>query len=257
MTVSTFLIGLYPPAIRQRWGHDMAREAGRSGPLSWLDTVVGAVRLWVHPSDWPETATGQTRRILVVEFVAATTVTVLLLRAAGQTSAPLTADLPTRFTSAWLAPILAGAVLAAPLPPPRWHTLRCLAGVTARTLAAPVLALLTLYLVANTGLIDHLVGAPRGVRLGYYWATLGFAGFHLCILTVRVTRITVTPSTARLRGALFLLGSGLALAAVENLTTTWHSAIGTGTLALSLGLAALATGVLATGHDLRHATRPA
>lgn len=132
-----------------------------------------------------------------------------------------------------------------------------MAGVTARTLAAPVLALLMLYLVASSGLIGHLVDAPRGVRLGYYWTTLGFAGLHLCTLAVRITRITVTPSTPRLRGALLLLGSGLALAAVENLTITRHSALGTGTLALSLGLAAIATAVLTTGHDLRHARRPA
>ena len=83
MNVPTLIVSLYPPGVRQRWGTEMAREVAASGPRSWPDTVIGAVRLWTHPGDWPETASGQTRRVLAAALFAEAAVAALLLRAAG------------------------------------------------------------------------------------------------------------------------------------------------------------------------------
>lgn len=115
MNIPAVLVGLYPPAIRRRWGAEIAREAQLAGPRSWFDTLVGAMKLWLHPSDWPQTSVGQTRRVVATALVAVTTTAALLLRAALPT--PLTASVEHPATSVWLAPILVGLALATPLPP--------------------------------------------------------------------------------------------------------------------------------------------
>ena len=230
----------------------MTQEVALSGPRSWLDTAIGAARLWMHPSDWPETVTGQTRRVLAVALFAVITVAALLLRAA-EPSATLTADPSHPATSAWLAPILAGAALAAPFPPLRWGVLGRLAAVIVRTLAAPVLAILAMYLTAHSGLVDHPTGIVPILLLGYYWTTLSFTGLCLCTLMARIGRIAIMPSTRRLRPALLLIGAGLALAACQNLAATLQTTLHVGAFALSCGLAVFATAAIITGHDLRYA----
>lgn len=249
MNVHALMVGLYPPAIRQRWGTEIAREVADSGPHAWLDTAVGAVRLWGHPSDWPETITGQTRRVLAVELVAVTTTAGLLLRAAGQ--AVLTADRGHPAASAWIAPIVLGVLVAAPIPQPRLCALGRLTVVTARTLIAPVVALLAMYVMANSGLIDHPTGAVHVLLLGYYWTTLSLIGLQLCKLMVRIGRIASMPSIRRLRLALLLIGTGIALAALQSLAVILQASLQPGALVLSGGLAALAAVVLISGLDLR------
>lgn len=256
MNVPALIVGLYPPAIRQRWGSEMTREVATSGPRSWLDTVIGAARLWMHPSDWPETMTGQTRRVLAVALFAVAAVAALLLRADGRPSASLPADLTHPATSAWLAAILAGVALAVPLPPLRWRALGRLAAATVRTLAVPVLALLAMYLAAHSGLIGHPTGTVHILLLGYYWTTLGSTGLCLCALMARIGRIAIMPSTRRLCLALLLIGAGLALAACQNLAATRLTPLHAGTLAVSCGLAVLATAVIVTGQDLLRAHHP-
>ncbi|WP_210717034.1 hypothetical protein [Amycolatopsis acididurans] len=149
MNVPALLPRLYPPGIRERWGSEIVREARLAGPRAWFDTAAGAAKLWLHPSDWPETASGQTTRVLATTFVAVTTAAALLVRAAG--SDVLTASVDRPATSAWLAPILAGVALAAPLPPPHWAALGRLAAAAARTLIAPGLAFGILFLIAHSG----------------------------------------------------------------------------------------------------------
>lgn len=244
MNIPVLLVRLYPPAIRRRWGAEIAREAQLAGPRSWFDTVVGATTLWLHPSDWPETTVGQTRRVVATALVAVSTTAALLLRAATPTSLTATVDHPA--TSAWLAPILVGLALATPLPP--WHRAAFgrLSAAAARTLTAPVLALATLFLIAHSGLIHHPTGTVHVLLLCYYWATLGFAGICLCLFMVRVSRIAVMPSTRRLHLGLLFIATGLTLAAVQTLTTL-HG----GTVVLSCGLAAHAAALLIVGLDLR------
>ena len=237
MNVPAHLVRLYPPGIRERWGSEIVHEAQLAGPRSWFDTAAGAARLWLRPSDWPETASGQTSRVLVTAFVAVITAGALLVRAAG----------PVSPTSAWLVPILAGAVLAAPLPPLRRAPLARLAATAARTLGAPVLAFGVLLALAHSGLVAHPAGVVDVLLVTYYWATLGFIGIHGCLLAARVGEIAVPPSTRRLRLALLLLGAGLALASAQSLAA--------GVVVPSGGFAALAAAVLSAGIDLRRIAR--
>lgn len=87
--------------------------------------------------------------------------------------------------------------------------------------------------------------------LGYYWATLGFAGICLCLFMVRVSRIAVMPSTRRLHLGLLFIATGLTLAAAQTLTTTLRAPLHVGTVVLSCGLAAHAAALLIVGLDLR------
>jgi hypothetical protein len=249
MSMSAFLVRLYPPAIRQRWGTDIARDVDLSGPRSWFDTAVGAVKLWLHPSDWPETTSGQTRRVLATALVAVLTLAAMLLRAAGPTS--LTPNVDHLATSVWLAPILLGLALSTPLSLSHEGAFGRLAAATARTLFGPVLALTALFLLAHSGLVGHPVGATHVLLLTYYWVTLGFVGIHLCLFTARIGRITVMPSTRRLRLALLLIGIGLAFAAVQSLVATVRATLQVGTVVLPCGLAVLAAAVLVASLDLR------
>ncbi len=248
MNIPALLVRLYPPAIRRRWGAEIAREAQLAGPRSWFDTVVGATKLWLHPSDWPETTIGQTRRVVATALVAVITTAALLLRAAGPASLTATVDHPA--TSAWLAPVLVGLTLATPLPPLHLAAFGRLTVTAARILIAPVLALAVLFLIAHSGLIDRPTGVVHLLLLGYYWATLGFAGICLCLLMVRVSRIAVMPSTRRLHLGLLFIGTGLTLAAVQTLTTL-RPTVHVGTMVLSCGLAAHAAALLIVGLDLR------
>ena len=252
MNVPAFIVSLYPPGVRQRWGTEMAREVAASGPRSWPDTVIGAVRLWTHPGDWPETASGQTRRVLAAALFAEAAVAALLLRAAGPPHF-LVAGPGHPVASAWLLLVLVGAALAAPLPPLRPGALRRLAGVTARTLAAPALALLALYLIARSGLADHPARPVHFLLLGCYWMTLAYAGLRACTLVARIGPIAIMPGAGRLRPALFLIGAGFAIAAGQGLASAVHPTVHAGTLALSCALATLAAATVTAADDLHSA----
>jgi hypothetical protein len=255
MIAPALLVALYPPPIRDRWGNDLARDIAADGPRSWLNAAFGAARLWAHPSDWPESADGQTRRILTAEVAALASIIALLLRAMGRPSTVFTADLAHPATSAWLAAILAGLVLAVPLPPlrrlPLWRT----TGLCLRTLAAPAAALFAMYVLAHSGLIVHPAGAISGLLRICYWTTLAFAGFRVCALAGRVGRVAVLPSALRLRVAVLFIGIGLGLAAVQNLASGLHREHNASMVALSVGLATIAAIALATAYDLRRLSK--
>lgn len=175
MTVAAaLLVRLYPPAIGRRWGTDIAREVEQAGPRAWFDTAAGAVRLWLHPSDWPETAVGQTRRVVFTALAVVSMTVALLLRAVGP--APLAVATGHLTTGAWLVPVAGALLLAMPVLPLRAAVLGHLGAVAIRTLALPLLALATLFLLAHSGLVDHPAGGAHALLLGYYWATLGFVG---------------------------------------------------------------------------------
>jgi hypothetical protein len=250
MSVPALLVRLYPPAIRRRWGSDIAREVELAGPRSWFDTIAGAVKLWLHPSDWPETTSGQTGRVVATALVTVITTSAMLVRAAGPI--PLTTDVNHLASSAWLVPTLIGLALSCPVPPLHGAAFGHVAATAARTLAAPVLALAALILFAHSGLVGHPTGATHMLLLGYYWATLGFVGIHPCLLMARIGRITAIPSARRLRLAVLLVGIGLALAAAQTLTATLlNTALHIGPVVLCCGLAVLAAATLVAGLDLR------
>ncbi|AKJ12553.1 hypothetical protein ABB07_21730 [Streptomyces incarnatus] len=248
MNAATVLTRLYPPAVRQRWGEDIRHEVSASGIRSWPDTLAGAARLWLHPGDWPETSSGQTRRVLTVALFALTAATGLLLRSA-EPSTTLTADLHHPPTSLWLLPLLTGIALAAPLPPLHGAALRHLTTAAARTLAAPAAAVAALCLTAWSGRTEHLTGITEAATVTSYWLTLAFAALRLCVLIARISRTAHLPSTRRLSTALLCIGTGLTLAASQNLLAA--TTLRPGSLAESTALGLLAATALSAGHDLR------
>ncbi|WNM29416.1 hypothetical protein RKE30_02905 [Streptomyces sp. Li-HN-5-11] len=250
MNAATLLTGLYPPAVRERWGEDIRHEVSASGFRSWPDTLAGAARLWLRPGDWPETSTGQTRRVLTVALFALAAATGLLLRSA-EPSTTLTADLRHPATSLWLVPLLLGIGLGAPLPPPAGESLRRLAAAAVRTLAAPAAAVVAMCLLAWSDVAQHLTGFADAAAVVYYWLTLGFVAFRLCVLVARVARTAALPTTRRLSTALLHIGTGLALAASQNLLALARTGLRPESLAETLTLGLLAATAFSTGRDLR------
>ena len=250
MRAAALLTGLYPPAVRERWGAEISGQVSESGIRSWPDTVAGAVRLWMRPSDWPETYTGQTRRVLAVALFAIIAAATLLLRA-GQPSTALTADPGRPVTSLWLAPILLGVALAAPLPVLRGDVLRRLATAAIRRLAAPAAAGAGMVAAAHSGLVDHPTGLADAALVTVYWAVLGFGALRMCALIARVARDATPPSRPRLRAAHLLVGAGLALAAAQSLLTIAAAPATAGALTIALATGLLAAAALGTAHDLR------
>ncbi|MFC0432254.1 hypothetical protein [Kutzneria buriramensis] len=243
------LIRLYPPAIRERWGSDIADEVDRAGPRSWFNTAVGAGKLWLHPSDWPETVAGQTSRVVATALVAVGVVLTLSLRAAG--AGPLTANIDHPASSAWLIPILTGVVLAVPSPALSVPVLGRLVAVAARTLAPPGLLFAALCLVANLGSLDSPVCPVRVLLLVCYWVTLCFGGIRLCVLVARAGRVVAMPSGPRLHLALMFVATGLAVAAVQSFAAAFREPSEVGLALMTCGLATSATAVLIAGMDLR------
>lgn len=250
-TTARLLTALYPPAVRERWGAELSRAVAEAGIRAWPDTVVGAVRLWLHPAEWPETSAGQTRRVMTVTMFALTAATGLLLRTVSP-SATLTADLGHPATSLWLAPLLLGIVLAVPLPPLRGAALRRLTAVAARTLAAPALAVLAMFLLAWTG-VPEMVGTPlAGAALvSSYWLTLGFVALRLCTLVARITPTAAPPSARRLSSAFLCMGAGLAFGASQSLLAGHGATAPPRSLIDTAALGVLAATALSVGNNLR------
>lgn len=247
MNLPHALTALYPPPVRQRWGDELAGEVRASGPRSWADTVVGAVRLWLHPRDWPELIAGHTCAVLTCALAAVTATAALLVRAA-EPSNRLTGDPAHPVTSGWLALVLVGVLLAAPRPSLSLVVLRRLAAMALRELVIPAGLVFVMWLVANSGLVSHPVGPTQLGFIVFYWTTLAFGAFRLCRLVARIVAISEPPSRFRMRAALVLLGSGLALAAVQSQLGTVHRP---GGVAIGVGLGILAAGVLTAAGNFR------
>jgi hypothetical protein len=250
MSVATVLTGLYPPAVRERWGADISREVSVSGVRSWPDTLAGAARLWLHPSDWPETFAGQTRRVLTVTLFAITAATGLLLRAVA-TSTALTADVRHPVTSLWLAPVLLGIALGTPLPLLRGTALRRLSTLAVRTLTAPAAAVLAMVLMAWGGVAGQTTGFADAALVLYYWLTLGFVALRLCTLVARTGRTTALPTRRRLCAALLCMGAGLTLAAGQSLVALVQTGLHPDSLVETLTLGLLGAAAISVAHDLR------
>ena len=87
VNATALLVALYPPPVRERWGDGLSREIASGGPRAWPDTIVGAVSMWAHPSEWPERAPGRLAASFSSKLAAAAMFVTLLLRAAGQPTA--------------------------------------------------------------------------------------------------------------------------------------------------------------------------
>lgn len=253
MSAASFLAGLYPPPVRERWGGEMSRDIAAAGVRCWPDTVAGAARLWLHPSHWPEPRTGQTRRLVVVALSAVTGATVLVLRSLTPT-ATLTADVRHPVTSLWVLPLLLGVLLAVPLPSRDRATLARLAAIAGRTLAAPAVVTGALFALAWSGAARHLAGHMDAALVAYYWLTLAFVAVRLIALVARTVPLTTPPGVRRLSAALLSMGAGLAVAAVQTLAPAAASGVHPAALAQGAALAVAGAGTLVAGRDLRHRT---
>lgn len=121
--------------------------------------------------------------------------------------------------------------------------------MTVRSLSVPASELLGLFVLARTVVVNEPTGAVAAALLILYWAVLGFVGFRLCALVVRVGRVAEPPGLRRLRAGALLIAAGLALAAEQNLSATARA----GGIGLSLGLVAVTAVLVAVGLDLRRA----
>lgn len=216
MNAGRLLAGLYPAPVRDRWGPELAAEIVHSGPRSWGDAALGAVRLWLQPATWPETVTGQVRRTVVGFAVAIAATAALGARGFG----PVGLRVAQPGTAVWVAAVVCGLAVLAPVPRLRPVALVRLAAHLARAAALPAFALAVLIVVANSGLIAHPGPAGRVALVGYYWSTLVFAGVRACTAVGRLGPDLVRlPSVRRIQTGLLVVGGGLALGAAEIATT--------------------------------------
>lgn len=212
MNAGRLLVALYPAPVRDRWGSELTTEIAHHGRSGWVDTALGAVRLWLQPAAWPETTAGQARRTVVGFAVAI--VVAAALGARGLGPAGLSPDRPA--TAVWVATVGAGLAVLAPLPRPRPAALARLIVYLARAAALPVAALTALVVLANSGLVGHPGVAERVALLAYYWATLVLAGVRACTAVARLGPDLVRlPSLRRIQAGLLTVAGGLAVGAAE------------------------------------------
>ncbi len=253
MTIARLLVRLHPTAVRDRWGAELEQQVIEAGPRSWANTVLGAASLWLHPALWPEPTTEHRRRALATLAFIITVLTGLLLRATGNQFLGAT---PQQLgSSGWLLLVFLGIIAATPMPRARPSALVHLAVVTVRTLGVPVVAFLAMFVAANSGLVDHPTGVVHVILISCYWAILVFAGARTCMLIARTRGDTSAPSVGRLRVALSLIGSGLALAVCQLLAAMAETRPSVAGVATAITLMSFVAIVAATAHDLHTARR--
>jgi hypothetical protein len=254
MNAATLLVGLYPPAVRHRWGTDLRAEVADTGIRCWPDTLAGAARLWLHPADWPSAAGDANRRVITVMLFAIISATALLLRTV-RPSGTLTADLQHPASSLWLVPLLLGALLATPLPLRSRDALRRLAFAVVRTMAGPAIMTIGMLAMAWSGMAQDLDGPADIAVTAYYWTTLGVLALRGCVMVGRAASVVILPSTRRQATALLLIGAGLALAACQSMLSLITAGPKPMMFVQPLTLGLLAATALSAGHDLYAARR--
>lgn len=247
MSVATVLVGIYPAPVRRLWGDELRDQLAESGPRSWVDAVVAAAGLWLHPALWPETRPGERRRVLAVFAMSMTMATALVVRATGT---PVTAAGIPALDAVWPVVLLAGVLGAAPLPRLSPGALRRLIVVGVRTLSTPAVAGLAIVGLANSPYDRYAAGPLDPVFVTAYWLTLVLAAHRACVLIGRTAGLADPPGPQRIRASLTLIGTGIALAVADLLVGLARSS-GSGSLSAAGVLAALAVIVLITGRDLR------
>lgn len=141
--------------------------------------MAGAIELWLHPGAWPETSIGQVRRIASTLTFALAVTAALVTRRFGPAQLAPTGHHPAR--AVWLLLLVAaGVALVAPAPRLQSTAFARALGVTARTMALPAIATLTILAVAHTGWVEHPAAPVRAVLAIGYWAVLALGGVRIC-----------------------------------------------------------------------------
>jgi hypothetical protein len=218
MSVTRALVGLYPPAVRARWGPELEEEARRDGPRGWPDLAVNLIRLWAHPAIWPATSVAR-RRARAANLAIGLTGAGWLT---GHALLELSASVPRALAHSWVLEVcdavtFLGFLLVLPLPhPSAWPAL---SAVAARRLSAPVL------LGAGVAAVANHPSVGRSLPLLICW----WLALSLAVVQVARTVASVEPPPGPRR-----LTIGL-----------WFAVLG-----LTSSAAVFISATLATGNDM-------
>jgi len=205
------LANAYPPPVRERWGDELAAEIAGGGPWAWPDAVLGAVRLWLRPGQWPARTGGQLRRAVVVLAFLAVAVAALSARGLAPWLGVPGGD---RSQLPWLATVSLGVLVLAPLPrrPVRSFLRAVLVPfVPGGLLLAAMLALARVPVTAT--------GAVRVLLLTGYWTALvAMAAAPVAAVCRLDPATTVIPGRRRAEAGLVAIALGLAGGGLAN---TW------------------------------------
>ncbi|GAA0946986.1 hypothetical protein GCM10009554_43390 [Kribbella koreensis] len=159
MSITRALVGLYPSAVRERWGPELEEEARRDGWRGWPDLTVNLIRLWTHPAIWPAGSVTH-RRARVAKLAIAVTGAGWLT---GHALLELSAAVPRGLAHSWILDVcdaitLLGFLLVLPLLACWWLAL-----------------ILTVVQLARTiGSIEPTAG-PRRLVTGLWFAVVGLS----------------------------------------------------------------------------------
>lgn len=213
-TVGRALVGLYPQAVRDRWGLDLVHEADRAGWRELPQLVVAIAGMWMHPAIWPAASFVERRRRVSAQTVLV--VAVGWLTAHGVLE--LTGAVPRALAHSWLLTAcdlatFTGLLLAVPVPRLRRPSIVRLAWRISRRLTVPAAAGVLIVYAANRGVAPE--PAVRGIVVAGWWLTLMIAASQ-SVRTVADVDLSdvVMPGPRRLRLGLWcatigLVGSGV------------------------------------------------
>ncbi|MEA5362960.1 hypothetical protein VA596_25750 [Amycolatopsis sp., V23-08] len=164
MTVVRWLVRLYPRAFRERWGADLAADAGAS---DWADLLVGAADAWLHPAVWPARSAAQRQARVTAMAVIVTGIGWFAVHLIVEDGRGL-----SRVLDVCAVAVVAGLGLVAPRPNPA--TLMALGRRLVRGLAGP--AVLGLIVVAVVHATNGSFAPPvRLTLLLCWWGAWGLA----------------------------------------------------------------------------------
>lgn len=208
-SVGRVVVGLYPRAFRDRWGHELADEAERTGWRGGWPLLRAVAGMWLHPAIWPADSAVERRRRVAALAVVVTGVGWLIAHAVLE----LTGAVPRALAHSWLLTVFdlttfLGFALSLPLPRLRRASMTHLALVIAQRLVGPFLLGAVIVLIANHGLLSGAVG--RYLVVPAWWLAL-FLGVAQAVRTVADVELAdvLVPSGRRLGIGLWLAAIGL------------------------------------------------
>jgi hypothetical protein len=218
VNIGRALVGLYPRAIRDRWGPEFEDQATSEGWRSWPGLLVTLAGLWMHPAIWPARSISH-RRARAANLTVAVTGAGWLT---GHVLFELSASIHGRLAHSWILDVcdvvtFAGFVLVLPLPrPAAWRKVVVLA---TRRFAVPILLAAGVVMAAN-----HHPGSLRVPTMAGWWLALAL-GVVQSVRTVASIDLAAAPGPFRLRVGLWFAVLGLTLSSAIVVAATLDSGI--------------------------------
>jgi hypothetical protein len=219
VSATTWLVRLYPPSLRDRWGAGLEDEVSVGGWRRLPNLLVGVLDMWAHPVVWPADSAAQRRRRAAVLAFAVGLGGWLTGHVAVEESL-----LPTSLTRSWTLDlsdvlVLAGLVLVVPLPRLVVPDVVRLATRVARKLAVPVLVGSVVVVRANEAV--EMSAGTRTALLTGWWLALVLGAIQVChVVAGRGTDLMLPPHPIRLRLGLGTIAASFALAGTIVLAST-------------------------------------